>query len=110
MPSSSVDPERLVGLAATLENLRAVARQGADEVLEHFPEVGDRSTQTALDAFLEQAADTLRAVDAESGELAGRLRIAAATRPATPLPRSAETSGTGDAHDSATSPRKGLFR
>lgn len=110
MPSSSVDPERLLGLGAILESLRAVAREGADEVLGHFPEVGDRPTQNALDGFLEQAADTLRAIDAESGELAGRLRIAATSQPATARTRSSDNSDAGDTADVATPPRKGLFR
>lgn len=118
MPSSSVDPERLLGLGATLESLRAVARDGADEALGHFPEVGDRVTQNALDGLLEQLSDTLRAVDAEATEVAGRLRIAA-----TSLPGAARTpSAAGSPDSSAASPgdaptddvplppRKGLFR
>ena len=103
MPSSSVGPERLLTLGAALEELRAVAREGAEEALGHVPEVGDRVTQNALDGFLDQVADTLRAIDAESTELAGRLRIAAASQPAT-HPRETATD------DVAAPPRKGLFR
>ncbi|MDF2146376.1 hypothetical protein [Knoellia sp. p5-6-4] len=103
MPSSSVDPERLLGLGATLESLRSVARAGAEEVLGHFPEVGDRPTQNALDGLLEQLADTLRAVDAEATELAGRLRIAATSQRATALPAAPVT-------DDVSAPPKGLFR
>jgi hypothetical protein len=104
MPSSSVDPERLLGLGATLESLRAVAREGADDVLEHFPEVGDRPTQNALDGLLEQLADTLRAVDAEAGELAGRLRIAASSQRASTPAASPVTD------DVSAPPARGLFR
>jgi hypothetical protein len=77
MPSPRVDPQRLLALAAALEPLAGVARAGADEVLGHFPEIGDRTSQTSLDALLEQFADTLRALDAEATEQAARLRIAA---------------------------------
>lgn len=104
MPSSSVDPERLLGLGATLESLRTVARSGAEEVLGHFPEVGDRSTQNALDGLLEQLADTLRTVDAEATELAGRLRIAATSQRATTRPPATV------ADDVSAPPPKGLFR
>jgi hypothetical protein len=104
MPSSSVDPERLLGLGATLESLRTVARAGAEEVLGHFPEVGDRPTQNALDGLLEQLADALRAVDAEVTELAGRLRIAATSQRATTRPPSPV------ADDVSAPPPKGLFR
>jgi hypothetical protein len=76
MPSS-VDPERLAALGAALDPLQEAAREGAEETLGHFPETGDRETQTAVDGLLEQLADTLRAIDAEAGELAARLRIAA---------------------------------
>jgi hypothetical protein len=114
-----VDPERLLGLGATLESLRTVARDGADEALEHFPEVGDRVTQNALDALLEQLADTLRAVDAEATEVAGRLRIAATSVPGpagTPSPADlsggspADSSVDAPVDDLSTPPRKGLFR
>jgi hypothetical protein len=104
MPSS-VDPARLVALSVSLDALRAVARDGAEEVLGHFPEVGDRATQSALDGLLEQLADTLRAIDAEAGELTGRLRIAAQS--ATP-PRPGEEAPAGP--DEAARPqRRGLF-
>lgn len=107
MPSSSVGPERLLALGAALEDLRAVTREGAEEALGHLPEVGDRVTQNALDGFLDQLADTLRAIDAESTELAGRLRIAAASQPGS----SARGTATLDATDAAGAPpREGLFR
>ena len=64
MPSSPQDPARLLAMAAELEQLGVPAREGAEEVLGHFPEIGDRETQVALDAALEQFADTLRVIDA----------------------------------------------
>ncbi len=77
MPSSPQDPARLLAMAAELEQLGVPAREGAEEVLGHFPEIGDRETQVALDAALEQFADTLRAIDAAATEIAARLRISA---------------------------------
>lgn len=106
MPAST-NPERLLGLGHDLEQLRAVARNGADEVLDHFPEVGDRQVQTALDGLLEQFADTLRAIDAEAEELAGRLRIAAQSS-GPPRPGSGRAAAGAD--DVAAPVRKGMFR
>ena len=37
-------------------------RNVADDLLAHLPEVGDAVTQRALDAWVEQAADTMRAL------------------------------------------------
>jgi hypothetical protein len=118
MPSSPVSPERLLALAAALEPLRETARAGAEEALGHLPEVGDRQTQVALDEFLEQLADTLRALDAEATELAARLRIAARPATRTASRGGARTPGSttdprrGPAAGPAPSPthRRGLFR
>lgn len=77
MPSSPQDPARLLALVAELEQLAVPSRDGAEQVLGHFPEIGDQETQVALDAALEQFADTLRAIDAAAIEIAARLRIAA---------------------------------
>lgn len=83
MPSASVDPERLLALSSALGPLREASRDGAEEVLGHFVEAGDRETQLAIEAFMDQAADTLRALDAAATELAGRLRVAAQSAAAT---------------------------
>ena len=51
--------------AATLRALatsRAATRSMSDELLTHVPDLGDLPTQRALDAWVEQAADTLRAL------------------------------------------------
>src|SRR3954451_936701 len=50
---------------ATLRSLtsaRATTRTLSDELLTHLPDLGDLPTQRALDAWVEQAADTLRAL------------------------------------------------
>lgn len=118
MPSSPQDPARLLAMAAELEQLGVPAREGAEEVLGHFPEIGDRETQVALDAALEQFADTLRAIDAAALEIAARLRIAA-RQPGAGRPRTSAGSpdttphatphATPSASPDATQ-RDGLFR
>ena len=77
MPPASVDPDRLRTLGAALGPLRECAREGAEEVLAQFPEVGDRETQATLDGWVEQVADLLREIDATGSDVAERLRVAA---------------------------------
>lgn len=81
MPPARVDPDRLRLLAAALGPLRECARDGAAEVLEQFPEVGDRETQTVLDGWVDQVADLLREIDATTTDLAGRLHVASLAEP-----------------------------
>jgi len=57
-PRASGDRATLRALTAA----RSVSREQADELLTHLPVVGDPATQRLLDAWVEQAADTLRAV------------------------------------------------
>jgi hypothetical protein len=63
-----------------LRSLRECARSGADEVLSHLPELGDREVQSVLDAYLDQVADLLRELDASASDLADRLDIAGSGR------------------------------
>jgi hypothetical protein len=77
MPPASVDPDRLRSLGAALGPLRECAREGAEELLAQFPELGDRETQAALDSWVEHVADLLREIDAAGSDLADRLRVAA---------------------------------
>jgi hypothetical protein len=81
MPPAPVDPDRLLTLGAALAPLRECARTGADEVLGHYPELGDRETQSALEEYLDQVADLLREIDASASDLAETLRAAAASGP-----------------------------
>ncbi|HET7399985.1 MAG TPA: hypothetical protein VFJ94_15830 [Intrasporangium sp.] len=53
----AADPPR-----AALARARSATREVADDLLTHLPDVGDPATQRLLDAWVEQAADTLRAV------------------------------------------------
>jgi hypothetical protein len=59
------------GLVRALTTLRGVARAQADDVLAHVPDTGDAATGRAVDDFVEQAADALRALDEAA---AGTLR------------------------------------
>ncbi|GAA6524565.1 hypothetical protein [Intrasporangium sp. DVR] len=45
-----------------LDRGRRVSDDLADQLLTHLPDLGDIGTQRALDTWVEQAADTLRAV------------------------------------------------
>src|SRR3954471_22023108 len=62
----TADPATLRSLTAS----RSTTRTLSDELLTHLPDLGDLPTQRALDAWVEQAADTLRAL---SESLEGRL-------------------------------------
>src|SRR3954452_11852284 len=55
---SAADP----GTLRALSSGRSSTRTLSDELLTHLPDLGDLPTQRALDAWVEQAADTLRAL------------------------------------------------
>lgn len=77
MPPAPVSSERLLALGAALRPLRECAAEGAEEVLGHVPEAGDRPTQAAVDGFLDVVADLLRGIESSTGDLADRFRVAA---------------------------------
>jgi hypothetical protein len=54
----AADPATLRALTTSRSTTRALS----DELLTHLPDLGDLPTQRALDAWVEQAADTLRAL------------------------------------------------
>ena len=76
MPSEPVDLDPFAALGAALAPVAEVARQGSEDVLDLLPVAGDRETQVALDAYLEQVADLLREVQVCADELTGTLRVA----------------------------------
>src|SRR5690349_16812919 len=51
------------GLVRALTAVREVARSQSDDLLDHVPDTGDTTTGRAVDDFVEQAADALRALD-----------------------------------------------
>jgi hypothetical protein len=55
---SAADP----GTLRALSSGRSSTRTLSDDLLTHLPDLGDLPTQRALDAWVEQAADTLRAL------------------------------------------------
>lgn len=59
---SDAAPRVDVATLRALRSGRVLARDLSDDLLTHVPELGDLTTQRALDAWVEQAADTLRAV------------------------------------------------
>lgn len=68
-----------------LARAHRVTQDIADDLLTHLPDLGDPIVQRALDAWVEQAADTMRAV----GEaLEERLLGAGRTQPSTRVPTS----------------------
>ena len=64
---------RRAGLVNVLSTVREVARAQADDVLGHVPDTGDPATGRAVDDFVEQAADALRALDEAVAETLRRL-------------------------------------
>ena len=57
-PAGSAEQRMLRALARS----RSVTAEMSDELLTHVPDLGDLATGRVLDAWVEQAADTLRAL------------------------------------------------
>ena len=57
-PAGAADPATLRALVTA----RSTTRTMSDDLLTHLPDLGDLPTQRALDAWVEQAADSLRAL------------------------------------------------
>jgi hypothetical protein len=68
---------RLEGLVRVLSTVREVARAEADDLLAQVPDTGDSATGRAVDDFVEQAADALRALDEAVAETLRRISVAA---------------------------------
>jgi hypothetical protein len=69
---------RRQGLVRVLTAVREVARTEADDLLGQVPDTGDSATGRAVDDFVEQAADVLRALDEAVGETLRRLSASGA--------------------------------
>jgi transposase len=61
------------GLLRALGDVRELARSQADDILRHVPDTGDRVTGRAVDDFVDQAADALRALEEAVAETLRRL-------------------------------------
>lgn len=64
---------RRAGLVHVLSAVRETARGQADDVLAYVPDTGDPATGRAVDDFVEQAADALRALDEAVAQTLRRL-------------------------------------
>ena len=90
--AGAADPATLRALA----DARAGARSLSDALLTHLPDVGDLATQRLLDTWVEQGADTLRALaEALEERLLDLGSAGVAPSPATD--RSARTEGSVEA-------------
>ena len=67
-PTVTTPGPRRDGLVRALTAVREAARAQAEDVLGHVPDTGDRTTGRAVDDFVEQAADALRALDESVAE------------------------------------------
>jgi hypothetical protein len=72
-----------------LTSARSTARELSDDLLTHLPDLGDLPTQRALDTWVEQAADTLRALSEALEECL--LDLGTASAPARADPSTAPT-------------------
>lgn len=99
-PSSEPPTARVATDEATLRSLAAVRASTRDlshQLLTHLPDLGDRATQRALDAWVEQAADTLRALsEAMEDRLLEVGRAAAPQALGSPGPDLTAVHATGD--------------
>jgi hypothetical protein len=66
---------RREGLVRVLGAVREAARSQADDVLRHVPDTGDSATGRAVDDFVDQAADALRALDEAVAETLSALAV-----------------------------------
>ena len=61
-------PGSAAGPATVLSAVRQTALASADALMQHVPDTGDHATGHAVDAFVERAADALRALAEAVGE------------------------------------------
>ena len=73
-----VDPTTLDAVAVQLARSSAAVLEASHELLAHYADTGDASTQRAVDTLIDHAADSLRALADSLAETAGRLDAASA--------------------------------
>lgn len=97
MPSVP-DPRALRSVHAALRGVRARSGAVEDDLLAVAPSLGEPHSQRALDDWLDQVVDTLRAVGEAAAEAAGRLPaepMPAQPMPAEPIPAGTQATGEG---------------
>jgi len=78
MPSvDAVDPTMLDAVAGALARSSTAALEASHELLAHYADTGESSTQRAVDTLLDHAADTLRALTDSLADASHRLDVAA---------------------------------
>ncbi|MCE1178881.1 MAG: hypothetical protein LWW86_07590 [Micrococcales bacterium] len=96
MPGPRVDPRTLTAAEDASAALGRCAGGAVDELLGHFPVVGDAAAQPAVDALVEALADACAALARAAHEDAHRLgllaRSASPDRPHSPASASASAS------------------
>ncbi len=118
MPAANrVDPTTLDAVAAQLARSSTAALEASYELLAHYSDTGDASTQRAVDTLIDDAADSLRALADSLAETACRLDAAATLASGKGTLRRGEVSATrgevsatrGDGSLTRTGPRRGHF-
>ena len=111
MPAADrVDPTTLDAVAAQLARSSTAALEASYELLAHYSDTGDASTQRAVDTLIDDAADSLRALANSLAETARRLEAAATLASGKGTLRRGEVSATqGDGSLTRTGPRRGHF-
>lgn len=71
-----MDPTWLDVVAAELARSSAVALEASDELLAHYGDTGDATTQRAVDALVNQAAEALGALSECLGDASLKLQSA----------------------------------
>ncbi len=78
MPAEDrVDPTMLDAVAARMARSSAAALEASHELLAHYADTGDASTQRAVDTLIDHAADALRALTDSFTDTSRGLRAAA---------------------------------
>ena len=77
MPEHRVDPTLLDAVAARSTRAGNAALEASHELLAHYSDTGDASTQRAVDTLIDHAADALRALTDSLAETSRALQEAA---------------------------------
>ena len=80
-----VDPTLLDAVSARLDRSSTAALDASHELLAHYADTGDASTQRAVDILLDRAADALRALADSLADTSRGLQAAAGRAPASQL-------------------------
>ena len=74
-----VHPATLDAVAAQLARSSAAALEASHELLAHYADIGDASTQRTVDTLIDHAADALQSLTDSLSEISRRLEVEAST-------------------------------